>query len=641
MDGETKDNDDINQALLVTTSARGVLTYCEFSASEFDVTNALTALHRLAKASDRRFYRNDPRWPGVIGRAHQMLIETCTSEERLPRLSKEYLLNAAWSFSMLGHRDDYLFEVICEEVLAMRELAPQDLVGLSRALANLKIQHKHVMDQILAEARRRIGHFRPAQLAGLSWSLASLSLKDDDMMDRMSKETISKVRLFLPRQLTELAWAFATLGVRKPALNGAVTDATIGRLDEFRPMELANIAHAFVQLTAGSESAMEVIADRLSMRTADLEPDGIEKVAWALAAVNFTDEALVVGLAAEVVARLDAFPPSRLAAVAASLASLGAVEKPLVDAVRDLVASRLDELRATDLAKLASALVDWEAKEEVEGPLHKAVLGKMSKFGPHDLVGVAEAYSLYGDKSLLSQLMEDIAKHFSSVSECASADHWVRIGNLVATHASETTRNLFESQFMMAVLRPLLLRLEEIRGTSRATSRSVAASGCCEAVQELEHFVAMAQLQNLGPYFTRHALLGQQVPPPAKSIIRPEELRKVADVEPTVAASWDLQWGRTCWVEPSARLFSCSTARGGSGGQLLPPLQGLKAEAGRFALLHAASTVSRRCPEERLHEVQGHLRMLASATPGIDTLVALCQFQRLFAGVRLEVDYMV
>mmetsp|Transcript_48363 Transcript_48363/g.121858 ORF Transcript_48363/g.121858 Transcript_48363/m.121858 type:complete len:639 (+) Transcript_48363:303-2219(+) len=636
MDGQTKDNDDINQALLMTTSARGVLTFCEFSASEFDVTNALTALHRLAKASDRRFYKNDPRWPGIIGRAHQMLIETCTDENAWPRLSKEYLLNAAWSFSMLGHRDDYLFEIICEEALALRDLSPNDLVGLVRARANLKIEHTPVMDKLLEEARRRVGQFRPAQLSGLSWSLATLSFKDDDLMDQISKETISKVRLFQPRQLTELAWAFATLGVRKPALNGAMTDATIGRIDEFRTGELANIAHAFVQLSAGSESVMEVIADKLSMRTADLEPDGIEKVAWALVAVNYVDEALVVGLAAEVVARFEAFPPSRLAAVAASLASLGAQERSLIDAVKDLVASHLDELRATDLAKLVTALVDWEAKEELEGPLHKAVLEKMSKLGPHDLVEVANAYKLHGNSSLLSELMEGIARHFSSVSECASADHWVKIGTLVATYASDATRCLFESQFTMAVLRPLQLQLEELSGTSRITVRSGPPNGCFTA---LEQFVQMAQLESLGPYFTRTALLGQQMLPLSRPIIKPGELHKVALADPTVAACWDLRWGRTCWVEPSARLFSCSASRGGISSQLLPPLRGLKVEAGRHALLHTAALVSRRCPEQRLHEVQGCLQIFASETPGIDTLVALCQFQRLFPGVRLEVDY--
>merc|ERR1719446_1751850 len=95
---------EINKALLNTNSARGVLTFCEWSSGEFDVTNAVTALHRMAKAPDRRFVAKDPRYPSVIGKAHQMIVQTCGSEDAWPKLTKEHLLNAAWSFSMLGHR---------------------------------------------------------------------------------------------------------------------------------------------------------------------------------------------------------------------------------------------------------------------------------------------------------------------------------------------------------------------------------------------------------------------------------------------------------------------------------------------------------------------------------------------------------
>jgi len=632
MGDQNRVNEDINKALVSTTSARGVLTFCEWSSGEFDVTNAVTALHRMARAPDRRFYSKDPRWPSVIGKAHQMIIHTCTNDEAWPRLSKEYLLNAAWSFSVLGHRDDYLFDCLCEEIMKkQRELSPQDLASLTRALANLKIQSETVMDKILLEAKARMGQFRPPNLAGLSWSLATLALKDDELMSIVAKECISKVRLFQPKQLTELAWAFSTLGIKKANLNGAMTDATIGRIEEFHPKDLANIAYSFATLCVGTEAVMEIIADKLSMVMQELDPDTIEKIAWAFATSEFEDEAMMCSLATEVLNRLEEFSPQNLSVISWAFASLGVKEDMLVDAMRNFISLRIDSFRAVDLAKMIPAFVKWECREDIEGDLYMAAMNRMPKFGPKDLAQVAEAFEEHGDRELLGQFLEGAAHRFVAVSEYASGKQWVEFTTIIANHADEATRNSFEPKFVSALLRPLLHRLQAINNPSGSDVDGI------DAIQALQDFVRTSQVEDLGAHYTRQALLGQYIPILSASIVDCDDLEEVAEGESLVGGSWALQWRRNWWVEPYARIFPDGVPRTGS--KFLPPLAGHKSGAGRHALLHTAALVMKKCPEDKLREIQGCVQLMATRYPGIDMLAALCQFRRHFGSVRLEVDY--
>lgn len=630
MEDQSQVSEEMNKALVNTNSARGVLTFCEWSSGEFDVTNAVTALHRLARASDRRFYSKDPRWPSVIGKAHTMIVHTCTHDDAWPKLSKEYLLNAAWSFSILGHRDEYLFDCICNEVLKRtKELTPNDLSGLARALANLTIQSESVMDKVLAGSQSRIQQFRPPQLASLSWSLATLLLKDNEMMDIIARECISKMRLFMPKQLVDLAWAFGALNVNKPAFNGAVTDATIGRVDEFQPKELAHITHSIATLTAGSEAVMEIIADKLSMQTQDLNPDLIEKIAWAFAATGQADEAVMSSLITEILNRLSEFSPQHLSAIALAFATLGMKEKMLIDAIRTIISVQVNNFRAVDLAKMIPAFVKWGSADEVEGELYAAAMSKMDKFLPRDLVSVAEAYETFGDKELLSQFLEGAAQRFPYISDYANAHNWVELATIVARNADESTRVSFESKFLAAMLRPLLQLFQTV--------------GCpgghySDALLELTNFVNTTQLEHLGPHYTRHALLWQCIPVPSACIIQVTDLHAVADDNGLVVASWDLQWRRNRWMESYGRFFAEGVPRSGS--NLLCSLTGHKVGAGRHALLHTIASVMKKCPEEKLSEIIGSVRVLAVRFFGIESLAAFCQFRHFFCGIGLEVDYL-
>lgn len=633
MGEQSKVNEDINKQLINTDSARGVLTFCEWSAGEFDVTNAVTAVHRLARAPDRRYYSKDPRWPSVIGKAHDMIMRTCTDEEAWPRLSKEYLLNAAWSFSALSHRDEELMECMCDELLKKRkELNPTDLSNLSRALAVLKVQSETVMDRVLAEVRTRMGQFRPSNLAILSWSLATLSLKDEDLMALIAKECMGKMRLFGAKHLADLAWAFANLGIKNNKLNGAMTDATIGRIEEFQARELANITFSFATLGGASEAVMEIIADKLCLRVQDFDPETLEKVASSFATVGFADEALMSSLVTEVLNRLEDFTPQNIAGIAWSFAKLQMQEELLIDAVRTFIQARIDDFRAADLARMIPAFVKWGCSEEVEGELYMAAINKMNKFAPKDLAGVAVAFEEFGDKELLGQFLEGAACRFVMVSEHATGKQWVEFATIVANHADKHTQISFEPKFMAALLRPLLQRLQAVNRPMSNQERWL------ESMQALQDFLQTTELDSLGPIYTRQALLGQYIPVLSRPIADMSDLQAVAEVDSLVGASWELQWRRNLWVEPYARLFADGVPR--AGGKFLPLLAGHKAGAGRHALLHAASVVLKKCPEEKLGEVQGTFRVVATRVLGVDQLAALCQFRHFFHSVRLEVDYL-
>lgn len=639
--GQSKVNEEINKALLNTTSARGVLTFCEWSAGEFDVTNAVTALHRMARAPDRRHYNKDPRWPSVIGKAHQMIVDMCAHEDSWPRLSKEYLVNAAWAFAALGHRDDHLMDCLCDEVLKKKkDLNPTDLASLSRSLANLKIQSEAVMDRILAEARSRIGQFRPQNLAGLSWSLATLSLKDEDIMDAIAKETISKVRLFHPRNLADLAWAFSNSpGNRRAALGGALTDATIGRIEEFEAKQLASIVHAFATMSAATEAVMEVIADRLSTRMQDLDSDSLERVAWAFGAAAYNDEAMMSSLTTEVLNRVEELEPRHLAGVAAAYLALGEREELLVDALRAAASARIHEFRGADLAKLLPALVRWGCKEEVECEVYMAVMERLPRFGPRELAAIATALEEHGDAELLGQFVDGAAYRFPMVSEYADGKQWVEFATIVAKHGDEGTRAQFEPTFTAALLRPFLQRLRALGSAPEGDAQKA-------ALGSLKDFVQATQLDHLGPHYTRHALLAQYIPVLSADMIGCSDFKQVAEGSNLVAVAWEIRWRRNWWVEPCGRLFSKGELREGAPGtaHLLPTLGGTDAGAvptlapGRLALLRVVGAVARKCPEDKLREVIGCMRLVASGPMSVDDLVALCQFRRLFPGVRLEVD---
>jgi len=632
MGEQSKVNEDINQALISTDSARGILTFCEWSDAEFDVTNAVTALHRLARAPDRRCYSKDPRWPSVIGKAHQMIYHACTDEDAWPRLSKEYLLNAAWAFSALYHRDEALMQCICDEVFKnSKDLHPGDLANLCRALAIMKIQNETVMQRILVEARARIGQFRPPNLSLLSWSLATLALKDVDMMNLIAKECMSKLRLFGAKHVSDLAWAFSTLGIKNDKLNGALTDATISRIEEFQTRELVSITYALANLGVASEAVMEVIAEKLTMRVQDLDPSSLEKVAWSFAAVGFSDEALMSCLESEVLNRLEEFSCQNIAVIAWAFAMLGVSEELLVDAMRTFIQARMDDFKAMDFARIIPAFVKWGCTEDVEGELYMAAMKRMSKFGPADLVSVAAAYEEFGDKDILGQFLEGAAYRFAMVSEAATGKQWVTFATTVATHADKSTQSSFEPKFLAAFLRPLLQRL---RAASRPPSGS---ERWTDAMRALQDFVQRTEVEDLGPIYTRQVLLGQYIPVLSCPIADIPDLHAVAEVDSLVGAAWELQWRRNWWVEPYARLFADGVPR--IGGKFLPPLAGHKAGAGRHALLHAASVVMKKCPEEKLGEVQGTLRVVATKVLGVDQLAALCQFRHFFHSVRLEVDY--
>merc|ERR1719221_218774 len=67
----------------------------------------------------------------------------------------------------------------------------------------------------------------------------------------------------------------------------------------------------------------------------------------------------------------------------------------------------------------------------------------------------------------------------------------------------------------------------------------------------------MTQLEHLGPYYSRHVLLGQQLPlPVGEPIVEHPELLQVAQGDSLAAAIWELRWRRNCWIEPCARFFA-------------------------------------------------------------------------------------
>lgn len=645
----TNNNDEINKALNNTNSARGVLTFCEWSSGEFDVTNNVTALHRLAKAPDRRFVRGDSRYGSVIGNAHVAVVNTCGNKEAWPQLSKEHLMNALWSFSILEHRDDYLFDCICKDALEKAEgLLPQDMACMTRAMANLRIQNEQVMDKLLSMSRKRINQFRSSHLANLVWSFATLALKDDAIMDVIAKEAISKIRYFLPNQLTQMSWAYATLEIKNAALSGAMTDAMIGRVEEFHPKDVAKIAWSFAKLSAGTEAVMEVIAESASIKLNELDPECLEWMAYSFATSDLKNEELFSSLMAEVLNRMDELTAQNLAVIAWSFASLKITDETFLGSLRSEISTRGADFRASDLAKLIEAFVLWGKKDEAFGPLFEIAMTRISKFNPKDLSTVALAIDAVGDTELMTKYLHEAAWRFTKVSEHAMAPNWFVFANMVTNYADAPTKRDFLAQFKEAMYKPLIILLHALSQPPRPPMKS-------RAFGSLQDFVKSTQLEALGPIYTREALLALYIGVLSRHTVSMDELREIAgpplgtwDLSRSVSAvSWDLEWADELWVEPIGRIFSTPpSGKGAATGKRkmslssFPQLEGHKMQAERLALTHLAIGVLRKVQEaSHLNQCVGDVRIKSSQFLSIDSMAMLCQFRHFFPFVRMEVEF--
>mmetsp|Transcript_157727 Transcript_157727/g.279669 ORF Transcript_157727/g.279669 Transcript_157727/m.279669 type:complete len:207 (+) Transcript_157727:241-861(+) len=130
-------NIEINEEIMAKTSGHHILDVVEKYFERFNIVNFVTALQRIAKASDSADVMEDLRFGNLV-RTVRMLCTDGTARE-----DPYSLVSTLWAFAKLGLKDVELIEAIAEEVLRQigefHDFTVQELSQTAWSFAVLKM----------------------------------------------------------------------------------------------------------------------------------------------------------------------------------------------------------------------------------------------------------------------------------------------------------------------------------------------------------------------------------------------------------------------------------------------------------------------------------------------------------------------
>eukprot|EP00811_Abedinium_folium_P000838 NODE_1076_length_2618_cov_14.034123.p1 GENE.NODE_1076_length_2618_cov_14.034123~~NODE_1076_length_2618_cov_14.034123.p1 ORF type:complete len:800 (-),score=267.95 NODE_1076_length_2618_cov_14.034123:217-2358(-) len=413
-----------NDLIIEKCSASEILDVVAESMLEFSVVNAVTALHRVAKAPDGNAWRRDPRIKYLNRRITKMFASAKTEEiekretgSRLPGNEWVYyidtrsLTNAAWAFAHLSLRDDDLMEAVSEEVCKkivdsnaqqiailtwslakmqrpdlpllqtlaeetarrIAEFNSQHLMNFIWGCAKLKFLHIGVMSGIAHIAMSMIDDFTPQHLSITAWAFATLGFRHLGVMEALAREIEKTLRAFRPQNIANAAWAYTTLELRNERLMDALANAALPRLHEYSQQNLTNLLWSFSTLRLPQPRFFAAAAEQIVQRVEELDAQGMSMAAAAFAALGLRDATVFDAIAASAVQRIEIFSPRDLENIAFSYASLALDHAPLFAAVAAKSHAKLPQFTSLDLAAIAWS---FGAVGRLEEPLMNTVAAR-------------------------------------------------------------------------------------------------------------------------------------------------------------------------------------------------------------------------------------------------------------------------
>lgn len=186
-------NAPLNDEIITRRSAREVLAIFGERGAELNHVNAITALHRIAKAGDGAAVAGDARFERLVARVVEHISQVPSARSAEARHEAAARSFKSWPPPAKDH---------------------QNLSNTAWALAKLSYAHAPQLEAIAAAAIPLIGEFNAQDLANTPWAFAKLASLNSPLCHAIASKAIARLAELNPQNLTNIAWSLAARPVR-------------------------------------------------------------------------------------------------------------------------------------------------------------------------------------------------------------------------------------------------------------------------------------------------------------------------------------------------------------------------------------------------------------------------------------------
>lgn len=424
----------LNKDLAAKWSAKDILDTAGQHIAQFDIINAVTALHRVAKSTDKFEARRDRHLSSTLTRLIDKVVAVVTKDDELiegkeitktawalaklglgtrqtmdqiavqvvkkvDELDGQGLSNVGWAFATVRQMNVPLMDVISREALKqLEDFDPQGLSNSIWAFAKLPAnQNKEFLSALASEATLRVEDFDPQGVANIGWAYATLGICEYSLMDALAEELIGGISRWSHQNLANLTWAFAKLKIMNQAMVDAIANETIQTIYEWNGQGLANVTWAFAKLSVKHKKFYDTVEVDVLKKVYDFSPQNLVNIAWAYAKLGFKRQALMDAIAENIIRKAADFNPQHCSNSIWAFGTLGMANVPVLNAIAPVVRNNPNPMGPQDLANIAWAFSKLVQKDEpLFGAIAIEVRRKCRVFQPQNLSITAYAFSQLG-----------------------------------------------------------------------------------------------------------------------------------------------------------------------------------------------------------------------------------------------------
>ncbi|CAE7341253.1 SRCAP [Symbiodinium necroappetens] len=254
----------LSLGIVAQTSAKAVLQFCSTRLPQLHLVNLSTALHRVAKSSDRLQVLDCPELQGLVRCLATQLNET---NEASPLT----LASVCWACAKLSYLDMSLFDMMATQAIGCVQrqgMGFQQCSNIAWAYAILELFHGPLLEALGSLTVDTLSSFDSQAVSNLVWAFAKLLVLDEPLMSSSALHFVERLSESSPQNRSNFCWAFAVLLVRSPLV------VMVHQLDEGEGLH-------------------------------ELDLQDLTNTAWALACLECLDAPLLHDFAAEFLLKVD------------------------------------------------------------------------------------------------------------------------------------------------------------------------------------------------------------------------------------------------------------------------------------------------------------------------------------------------
>ncbi|CAE7322165.1 AL1 [Symbiodinium sp. CCMP2592] len=399
----------INKQLSTLWSARELLAFAQSRSAEFDVTNVITNLHRVAKSADRWQVKSDPRLKDLFQRA----VEAVSAPDGA---SVRDIAKIQWAIGRLQFRDFAVEEGMADAIFSrLDQFEPQ---GLSNIIWSFGFAPPSalLLQGLLDAFSAKVVESDPQALSNVVWSLAKLSCCRTPLLHSVSRVAVAKLDAFDPQGLANIAWSFATLQHSDPTLFSGICEAFCFGGAGWDPQNVSNLIWSCAKIQFSSEPMLDTAAGEATSTIDGWSCQGVANLLWGFAKLASVKADLFDKGAQVVKQKLRRFSPQNSASVVWAFAKLSLLTRDLLD----LVASDV-MLKQAEFNPQHASSVMWACgtSSHYHAKLLRVLSNKASdrsEFNCQDLSNFAWSCAklLWADAPLLEALAADVCEKAQS-----------------------------------------------------------------------------------------------------------------------------------------------------------------------------------------------------------------------------------